>query len=138
MLGLNKHGGPSGTRTLQYLVGGALLAAAFMSAAPASANGLDLGTAADYALVDLGSGTTLGWNSGPVNGDVLFGNNVSVNTSGGNNGGLGAGYTLYYDSSTNCNPSPCGSGLQNPPPEQGPLPATHWLRPTRSAATRPV
>jgi hypothetical protein len=81
-------------------------------------------------LVDLADGTTFGWNSGPETGNVLVGNGVTVSTSGGNNGGL-AGHTLFYDSTTFCNPGPCtthppGSGLQNPPPTSlvsGPSPS---------------
>jgi hypothetical protein len=89
---------------------------------PALANGLNLGLDAGYAFIDLGNGTTLGWNSGPENGNVLVGNGVTVSTSGGNNGGLN-GNTLFYDNTIVCNPGPCstkppGSGLQNPPATQ--------------------
>lgn len=105
-----------GRKTFGTLAMGAV-ALAFLGATPASAD-LNLGTAANYALVGLGTSMTWGFNSGPVNGNVLFGNGVTLDTSGGNNGGLGAGDTLYYDASTVCNPSPCGSGLQNPPPTQ--------------------
>jgi hypothetical protein len=91
---------------------------------------INLGTAANYVVVDLADGTTFGWNSGPETGNVLVGNGVTVSTSGGNNGGL-AGHTLFYDSTTLCNPGPCtthppGSGLQNPPPTSlvsGPSPS---------------
>ena len=89
---------------------------------PTLVDSLNLGLFADYALIDLGNGTTLGWNSGPENGNVLVGNGVTVSTSGGTNGGLN-GNTLFYDSTTICNPGPCstkppGSGLQNPPTTQ--------------------
>lgn len=65
-------------------------------AAPAAADGLNLGTAGNYALVDLGNGTTLGLNSGPINGSVLLGNGVNAAFSGGNNGQITG--TLFYDS----------------------------------------
>ena len=97
----------------------AVLLALPASAEPLTATdeaGLNLGSDADYAFIDLGSGTTLGWNSGPIAGSVLVGNGVTVSTSGGNNGGLTNGGVLYYDSTTICSPSPCGSGLQTPPP----------------------
>ena len=75
-----------------------------MSTVPAQANlppvdaaGLDLGPDAGYAVIDLGSGTTFGWNSGPVNGNVLVGNGVKVSLSGGNNGGVGAGDAIFTD-----------------------------------------
>jgi hypothetical protein len=69
----------------------------------------------------------LGWNSGPIAGNVLVGNGVTVSTSGGNNGGLTNGGVLSFDSSTICSPSPCGSGLNTPTPTMtvsGPSPAT--------------
>ena len=61
-----------------------------------SANGLDLGINTGYALVDLGNGTTIGQNSGPVTGNELLGNGVKAAFSGGNNGQITG--TLYYDS----------------------------------------
>lgn len=54
--------------------------------ASASATGLDLGLANDYAVVALGNGRTFAMNSGPLTGNVLAGNNVGVSTSGGGNG----------------------------------------------------
>lgn len=69
------------------------------------------GTAADYALVDLGNGTTLGMNSGPLNGSVLLGNGVNAAFSGGGNGQITG--TLFYDSTvTGTNTF---SQLQTPP-----------------------
>lgn len=79
----------------------------------ASADSLDLGTLANYALVDLGNGTTLGQNSGPVAGNELLGNGVTANFSGGNNGGLTNGGILYYDSTVHGQNT--FSMLQNPP-----------------------
>jgi hypothetical protein len=95
----------------------ALSAALVLLPAAANASGLDLGTDADYAFIDLGT-TTLGWNSGPLAGNVLFGQGLTVNTSGGNNGGLSNGGVIQYDNTVIANPSPPGSGLQNPPPTQ--------------------
>ncbi len=77
--------------------------------APADLSGLDLGPAANYALVDLGN-TTLGWNSGPIAGSVLLGLGLTANLSGGNNGGLTNGGILYYDNTATIN-----GELQNPP-----------------------
>src|ERR1700719_2322483 len=88
--------------------------AALAGALPAAAGTLDLGTAANYALVDLGSGTTLGENSGPVTGSELLGNGVTANFSGGGNGQITG--TLYYDSTvTGTNTF---SQLQTPPTTQ--------------------
>ena len=70
--------------------------------------GLDLGMDNNYAFIDLGS-STLGWNSGPVAGSVLFGLGLKANLSGGNNGGLSDGGVLFHDSSANISGS-----LQNP------------------------
>ncbi len=64
-------------------------------AAPAFADNLDLGTAADYAVVDLGNGTTFGWNV-PVTGNMLLGNGVTANFA----GGAAITGTVSYDSST--------------------------------------
>lgn len=75
---------------------------------PAQASGLDLGAFSAYALVHIGS-ATLGWNSGPVNGDILFGQGLTANLSGGNSGGLGTGYKGYTD-----NTSHISGALQNP------------------------
>ena len=70
---------------------------------PEQAEGLSFGPAGGYGLVDLGSGTTLGLNSGPISGGtlggVLVGNNVKVQLSGGNNGGIPNG--LYTDGTAN-------------------------------------
>ena len=70
--------------------------------------GLDLGPDTNYAFIDLGS-TTLGWNSGPIAGSVLFGQGLHANLSGGNNGGLTNGGILYYD-----NTAVISGSLQNP------------------------
>lgn len=61
---------------------------------PAQAAGLNLGVAADYALVDLASGTTIGINNSKIVGATLLGHGVKANASGGNGGGYG---TIYYD-----------------------------------------
>lgn len=70
----------------------------------AQSNGLDLGTDAGYAFIDTGN-TNLGWYSGPVNGNVLFGQGLTANVSGINNSGLGAGYTAYSDGTANISQS---------------------------------
>lgn len=75
---------------------------------PAEESGLNLGADTNYAFIDLGS-TTLGWNSGPIAGNVLFGQGLSANLSGGNNGGLSNGGVLYYD-----NTATISGSLQNP------------------------
>lgn len=112
------------------MVVGAVLAVATLNVLPASAQ-LSEGTLSNYTLVGLGSGlgttTTFGWNSGPESGNALFGNYETLSTSGGNNGGLSNGGVLSYDASTICNPTPCGGGLQNPPPTMlvsGPTPSS--------------
>lgn len=71
-------------------------------------SGLNLGTDSSYAMIDTGS-TTLGWNSGPIAGNVLLGLGLTANLSGGNNGGVTGG-AVYYDSSTTISGS-----LQNQP-----------------------
>jgi len=87
---------------------GALLIA-FPNAAPAAIPaGLDLGMDNNFAFIDLGA-TTLGWNSGPIAGNVLFGLGLHANLSGGNNGGLTNGGVLFHDSSAIISGS-----LQNP------------------------
>lgn len=77
------------------LLAASVAAISLTCAAPASANGLDLGTAGDYAVVDLGNGTTFGWNV-PVTGNMLIGNGVTAGFAG------GASITgrIYYDSTT--------------------------------------
>lgn len=62
--------------------------------------GLNLGNDLGYAVVDLGSGTTFGWNTGPVTGNVLVGNHVTLQMSGGNNGGI-VGGSLFTDGTAN-------------------------------------
>lgn len=98
----------SGSRAFLALF--AILAAQPASATltPAEETGLNLGTDTNYGFVDLGS-TTLGWNSGPIAGNVLFGQGLTANLSGGNNGGLTNGGVLYYDNTTTISGS-----LQNP------------------------
>lgn len=102
------------TRTARLLALGLVsigFGGAFQSAS--RANSLDLGVLSNYAVVDLGNGTTFGQNSGPVAGNELLGNGVKAAFSGGNNGGLTNGGILYYDSTvlgTNT-----FSQLQNPP-----------------------
>jgi hypothetical protein len=81
---------------------------ALLVALPAGATGLDLGINRNYAFVDLGN-TTLGWNSGPIAGSVLFGQGLTANLSGGNNGGLTNGGTVDHDSTATISGS-----LQNP------------------------
>ena len=71
-------------------------------------SGLDLGTDASYIFIDTGS-THLGWNAYQLDGNVLFGQGLTVQLSGGNNGGLGAGDSVFADSTTNITGS-----LQNP------------------------
>ena len=87
---------------------GALLIAFPDGAQAATPAGLDLGTDNNYAFIDLGA-TTLGWNSGPVAGNVLFGLGLHANLSGGNNGGLTNGGVLFHDSS-----AVISGSLQNP------------------------
>jgi hypothetical protein len=83
---------------------------------------LDLGTAANYALVDVpnttSTQTTFSLNTGPISGSVLLGNSVKVSASGGDNGGLTSGNSFQYDSSvTNISTL---NQLQNPPNCPGP------------------
>jgi hypothetical protein len=68
-------------------------------------NGADL---TNYAFAALGP-YTVGWNSGPVAGNTLFGQGETVNLSGGNNGGMTSGGKLYKDSTATVSGS-----LQNP------------------------
>ena len=74
----------------------------------AGAPGLNLGTDRSYIFIDTGA-THLGWNAYQLDGNVLFGQGLTVQLSGGNNGGLGAGYSVYLDSTVNISGS-----LQNP------------------------
>jgi len=85
-----------------------LTASSAKALTPAQQAGLDLGMDANYAFIDLGA-TTLGWNSGPIGGSVLFGMGLTANLSGGNNGGLTNGGVVFYDSTTHIN-----GNLQNP------------------------
>ena len=72
-------------------------AAAVTLFAPSSrAGSLDLGALKNYAVVDLGSGTTIGQNSGPVSGNEYLGNGVTAAFSGGGGGSITG--TLFYDS----------------------------------------
>jgi len=92
-----------------FVITGALLitfSAAHVKAAPPP--GLDLGILSGFAFVDLGN-STLGWNSGPIAGNVLLGLGVDANLSGGNNGGLTNGGQLFHDSTANIS-----GALQNP------------------------
>jgi hypothetical protein len=91
---------------------------AALSASPALAVGLDLGTAANYALIDVpttATQTTFTLNTGPItggtSGGVLLGNAVDVSASGGNNGAVPNG--VFYDS-TVTNIGKFGQ-LQTPP-----------------------
>jgi hypothetical protein len=72
------------------------LAAPFAGALPVSASSLDLGVLANFTVVDLGSGTTIGQNSGPVTGNELLGNGVTAAFSGGGGGQITG--TLFFDS----------------------------------------
>src|SRR5438552_2662084 len=94
-----------------------VLLGAFVIASPPAAQavipaGLDLGMDNNFAFIDLGS-STLGWNSGPVGGNVLFGLGLHANLSGGNNGGLTNGGILFHDSS-----AVISGSLQNPVTQQ--------------------
>jgi hypothetical protein len=64
---------------------------------PAEQVGLDLGINTNYAFVDLGA-TMLGWNSGPIAGNVLLSLGLTANLSSGGNGGLTNGGILFHDS----------------------------------------
>jgi hypothetical protein len=87
---------------------GALLIAFADSAQAAIPAGLDLGMDNNFAFIDLGP-STLGWNSGPIAGNVLFGLGLTANLSGGNNGGLTNGGVLFHDSTATIT-----GALQNP------------------------
>ena len=90
------------------LFGALLIAFAPAQLRAAPPPGLDLGVNNNFAFVDLGD-TTLGWNSGPIAGNVLFGLGLDAHLSGGNNGGLTNGGQLFHDSTANISGS-----LQNP------------------------
>ena len=90
------------------VLSGALLIAFPNAAQAAIPAGLDLGMDNNFAFIDLGA-TTLGWNSGPIAGNVLFGLGLHANLSGGNNGGLTNGGVLFHDSS-----AVISGSLQNP------------------------
>jgi len=104
----------SGSAVQRRVAVGVLLAlSAVLSAFPASADtlasdGLNLGNDLNYAVIDLGNGTTFGWNTGPVTGNVLVGNGVTLSMSGGNNGGI-VGGSLFTDGTASISGS-----LQNP------------------------
>jgi hypothetical protein len=104
----------SGSAVQRRVAVGVLLAlSALLSAFPASADtlasvGLNLGNDLNYAVIDLGNGTTFGWNTGPVTGNVLVGNGVTLSMSGGNNGGI-VGGSLFTDGTASISGS-----LQNP------------------------
>ncbi len=74
----------------------------------AGLSSLNLGTDSGYIFIDTGA-THLGWNAYQLDGNVLFGQGLTVQLSGGNDGGLGAGYSVYEDSTVNVSGS-----LQNP------------------------
>jgi hypothetical protein len=86
--------GPGITNYHAMVLAGAAAAALFVSSA--SADPLDLGVLKNYAVVDLGNGTTIGQNSGPVSGNEYLGNGVTAAFAGGG-GGVITG-KLYYDS----------------------------------------
>jgi hypothetical protein len=69
---------------------------ALLGGAANAATSLDLGSAGNFALVDLASGTTLGMNSGPLAGDVLLGHGAKAAFSGGGGGHITG--VLDYDS----------------------------------------
>ncbi len=92
------------------------------------ATDLNLGTATNYGVVFLGSGT-LQVNSGPINGNVLAGQGETVTSSGRNNGGIGS-YTYSYDNVSEANGL---NGLQNPPANKA-LVSTFGLARSRTAS----
>src|ERR1700726_1139471 len=96
------------TATCAIVVLSAVVVAFPGAAQAATPAGLDLGMDNNFAFIDLGA-TTLGWNSGPIAGNVLFGLGLHANLSGGNNGGLTNGGVLFHDSSAIISGS-----LQNP------------------------
>ena len=68
--------------------------------------GLNLGIDTYYAFIDLGD-TKLQWNSGPIAGNVLFGQGLNAQLTGGYSGG--ASGTVQYDPTTTM-----GGSLQKP------------------------
>lgn len=72
------------------------------------APGLNLSTDSSYIFIDTGA-TQLSWNAYQLDGNVLFGQGLTVQLSGGNDGGLGAGDSVYLDPTVNISGS-----LQNP------------------------
>jgi len=101
-------GAVSGTPTATGSFSVTATDSAGVTVAGGGASALSLGTDANYIFIDTGS-THLGWNAYQLNGNVLFGQGLTVALSGGNNGGLGAGYKVYDDSTTSISGS-----LQNP------------------------
>ena len=91
-------------------------AASVSALTPEQQAGLNLGSDLNYAIIALGKGNTptFNWNSGPVDGNVLMGQGEKAAFSGGGNGGLTAGHTVYFDNTV----SNTGSfnSLQHPPP----------------------
>jgi hypothetical protein len=103
---------PKFTRVVTFLaVAGALYFVSPRLSAVTPA-GLDLGSDNNFAFIDLGN-STLGWNSGPIAGNVLLGLGVHANLSGGNNGGLTNGGILFHDAS-----AVISGSLQNPVTQQ--------------------
>jgi hypothetical protein len=117
------------SKSLPILAGAPLLVvAATLSAVPALAapltlSELNLGTAANYAVVDLADGTTIGQNSRPINGPELLGNGVTAAFSGGGHGAISGG--VFFDSTTQGTNT---FSQFSPPPTttqvSGPAPAT--------------
>jgi len=83
-----------------------IMATLILTPPACASSALNLGSAANYGLVDLGQNTTLSINSGPLT-SVLVGNSANVHLSGGNNGAIPGG--LYTDGTANISGS-----LQNP------------------------
>ncbi len=97
-------------RRLAGAIFSASMLGAIASAPPAPAS-VDLGTAASYAVVELGSGRNYKQNSGPVIGNVILGNGVNADFGGGNDGQITG--TLFYDSTVTGISS--SSSLDTPP-----------------------
>ncbi len=104
---------PNGRRISKFLmVAAAVWSTTTSLTAQSSLAGLDLRSAGDYAFVHLGNGN-LGWNSGPIAGDVIFGLGLNASLSGGNNGGLSNGGILHHD-----NTASISGSLENPVTKQ--------------------